>query len=409
MTTSKLIRITTVPQSLKGLLKGQLGYMNSNGFKVVGVSSPGKQNDFVRENEGIEVKEVAMSRQITPFMDLVALLRLIIILKQERPQIVHTHTPKAGILGMLAAKLVGAPIRLHTVAGMPLMESTGFKRILLDAVEKLTYACATKVYPNSKGLEDFILENNFADKRKIKVIAEGSTNGIDTNHFNPSIYTQQQKQTFRKKLGIGDDDFVFIFVGRLVGGKGINELVEAFKNLFFRDDLREKIECLSFEMGFMARIKLLLVGPQEAALDPLRPETLLEIQENPNIIALGYQEDVRPYFLISNALVFPSYREGFPNVVMQAGLMGLPSIVSDINGCNEIIVEGVNGLIIPPKNPKALKDSMLALLEDTNLYAKLQSQSRELITTRYEQRVVWEALLVEYIKLLKEKGLEIRS
>ena len=128
-------------------------------FEVVGVSSSGPDLEEVHKNEGIRVEAIEMTRQITPFQDLVSLWKLYRFLKKEKPQIVHTHTPKAGIIGMLAAKLAGVPHRLHTVAGLPLMEASGTKRKLLDFVEKLTYRAATRVYPNSKGLYDFILEN----------------------------------------------------------------------------------------------------------------------------------------------------------------------------------------------------------------------------------------------------------
>src|SRR5690606_3688886 len=193
------------------------------------------------------------------------------------------------------------------------------KRKVLDFVEKLTYGCATKVYPNAKGLYDFILRNKYTSKNKLQVIANGSSNGIDTSFFSAEQISAQEKELLKSQLGIREGDFVFIFVGRLVGDKGINELVAAFRGLE------------------VPQAKLLLVGALETELDPLRPETVAEINANPNIIAVGFQKDVRPYFAVSQALVFPSYREGFPNVVMQAGAMGLPGIVSDINGCNEII------------------------------------------------------------------------
>jgi glycosyltransferase involved in cell wall biosynthesis len=293
---------------------------------------------------------------------------------------------------MLAANLAGVPVRLHTVAGLPLMEAQGLKRFVLDIVEKLTYSFATKVYPNSKGLEEFILNNRFTNISKVKMIGNGSTNGIDTTFFNPSLYTEDTKQELRDQLGIGKEDFVFVFVGRLVSDKGINELVNAFKGL------------TSQPVNQSTHYKLLLVGPLETELDPLQDQTLNEIESNPTIITTGFQPDVRPYFAISNALVFPSYREGFPNVVMQAGAMGLPSIVTDINGCNEIIEDGKNGLIIPPKDTRALQEKMLRLVEDEQLYKHLASNSREMITSRYEQKLVWEALLVEYKHLLVNRG-----
>lgn len=385
----KLIRITTVPLSLKVLLKGQLRFMASNGFDVKGVSSEGKELREVHENEGIAVEAITMSRKITPFQDLKSLWEMWNFLRKEKPQIVHTHTPKAGIIGMLAARLAGVPHRLHTVAGLPLMEATGTKRKILNFVEKLTYSSATRVYPNSKGLYDFILQNNFTQSNKLKIIANGSSNGIDTAFFSPDQVTEIERVTLREKLNIQPDDFVFVFVGRIVSDKGINELIKAFSEL------------QAAENNEPAGIKLLLVGGLENDLDPLNPETLAEINQNKDIISVGFQQDVRSFFAIADALVFPSYREGFPNVVMQAGAMGLPSIVSDINGCNEIIIEGENGLIIPSKNVEKLKEKMLTLAKDKNLYTKLKGNSRRMIENRYEQSVVWNALLEEYEGLLQ--------
>ncbi len=383
----KLIRITTVPISLEKLLEGQLSFMQSN-FQVTAISAePDRLADFGRDNE-VLVFPLEMTRQITPWKDLKALVKLVRYLRKERPEIVHTHTPKAGIVGMLAAKLAGVPIRLHTVAGLPLMEATGKKRWLLNTVEKLTYSCATGVYPNSKGLYDFILKEKFTKPEKLNIIAGGSSNGINTKHFNPELFRETEKQKLRNSLSINPNDFVFVFVGRLVGDKGINELVSAFKSLGAQNKNQGS--------------KLLLVGSLETELDPLEQETIQEIETNPNIIAVGYQKDVRPYFAISNTLVFPSYREGFPNVVMQAGAMGLPAIVSNINGCNEIIKDSENGVIIPVKNTAAIQEVLSLFLEDKVFVSALKQKARPLIVERYEQSKVWTALLHEYNRLLKE-------
>jgi glycosyltransferase involved in cell wall biosynthesis len=223
---------------------------------------------------------------------------------------------------MLAAKMAGVPLRIHTVAGLPLMETTGTKRKILNFVEKSTYRLATRVFPNSRGLKEVILKEGFAKEEKLKVLGKGSSNGIDTSYFDPNQFDDIQKKNKRKALGIPQEDFVFIFIGRLVSEKGINELVEAFQKIQQKN----------------TKLSLLLVGPFEKELDPLKETTFQAIQENEKIYTTGYQEDVRPYFAITNALAFPSYREGFPNVVMQAGAMNLPAIVTNINGCNEIIV-----------------------------------------------------------------------
>lgn len=376
---SKIIRITTVPVSLKTLLKGQHKFM-ANHFEVIGISSEGQELSDVRDIEGIRVIPIEMTRRISPFKDLKSVWQIYKVLQKEQPLIVHSHTPKAGVVGMLAAKLAKVPYRFHTVAGLPLMEAKGSKRKLLDFVEKLTYRCATKVYPNSKGLFDFILENNLTKENKMGIIANGSSNGINTDFFNPDLFSQDDKEKTRTNIGITSNDFIFIFVGRLVGDKGINELILSF------DQISKEID----------NAKLLLVGSFESELDPLHSKTLNSIHANPNIISVGFQNDVRPFFSISDVLVFPSYREGFPNVVMQAGAMGLPSIVCDINGCNEIIKDEENGLIIPVKDSASLYLSMQKIFNDNDLKSKMKQNARNMIKSRYEQQIVWNSILREY-------------
>ena len=379
---NKLIRVTTVPGSLHKLLENQLSFMKPF-YEVIAISSPSMLLEEISKKEGVRVFGVEMTRKITPFKDILAVWNLYNYLKKEKPLIVHTHTPKAGTVGMLSAKLAGVPIRLHTVAGLPLLETSGMKRLLLNLVEKITYACATKVYPNSSGLKEIIVENSFCSVAKLKVIAEGSSNGINTGYFNPDLILDNVKLKLKSELNIESSDFVFIFVGRLVGDKGINELVKAFDLFQFNHP----------------NSKLLLVGDYEEQLDPIEQETVKIIQTNPNIITVGLQSDVRPYFAIANCLVFPSYREGFPNVVMQAGAMCLPCIVTNINGCNEIINEGINGTIIPVKNVESIIDKMTELFVDKLFYAQLKKNARNMIVNRYEQDVVWQALLEEYKNL----------
>ena len=411
----KLIRITTVPVSLKTLLRGQHRFMLEQGFEVTGVSSEGPELHDVAQQEGVRTIALEMSRKITPIQDIQSLWHFYRLCRREKPDLVHSHTPKAGLIGMLGAKLAGVPVRLHTVAGLPLMEASGIKRKVLDMVETLTYACATKVYPNSKGLYDFILQNGYAPASKLKVIGNGSSNGIDTAFFSPVQITDGQKAALLNDLGISDQDFVFIFVGRLVGDKGINELVKAFRDLKFKiqnskfknQNSGVKVQDSKFEIrnskSEAQGLKLLLVGPPETELDPLLPETLQAIESDPDIISVGFQPDVRPYLAASDALVFPSYREGFPNVVMQAGAMGLPAIVTDINGCNEIIEEGRNGTIIPPKDSHALQAAMETFISDPERLAQLKAEARPMIASRYEQSVVWQALLAEYWRVISEK------
>lgn len=387
--TYKLIRITTVPLSLQKLISGQMQFMGRQGFEVTMISSDFQGKEELKETEQSNFLPVNMTRVISPFADLRSLYQLIRVFKMLRPDIVHTHTPKAGLLGMMAAWICGVPVRLHTVAGLPLMEARGLKRIILNLVERTTYACASKVYPNSRNLKQFIENEDFCASEKLKVIGNGSSNGIDTERFKRGVEIDRSAVDLKSKLGIRDDDFTFVFVGRLVKDKGIEELVGAFSilNKKYRN------------------LKLLLVGPEERELDPLSESCIAQIYQNPFISTVGYQSDVRPYLSLSSALVFPSYREGFPNVPMQAGCFDLPSVVTDINGCNEIIVEEENGLIIPVKDQTALYDAMERLYLDAELYAKMKSNARRMIVERYEQETVWQLILEEYNQHLKNMNI----
>ncbi|WP_257710566.1 glycosyltransferase family 4 protein [Gramella sp. MT6] len=378
----KLIRITTIPLSLEKLLEGQLSFM-SRFYEVTAVSAERNRLEQYGKDNGVQIFPVEMTRAITPIQDLKSLFQLYRFLKKEKPLIVHTHTPKAGIIGMLAAKMAGVPIRLHTVAGLPLLETTGNKRKVLDTVEKLTYHLATKVYPNSFKLKEIILDLRYAKESKLKVLGQGSSNGIDTSYFDPSRYNSILNQELKNNLGISENDFIYIFVGRLVKEKGINELVRSFVNL------HKKVK----------NISLLLVGPFEQDLDPLDHDVFDLIHSHPKIFTTGYQVDVRPYFAISDALAFPSYREGFPNVVMQANAMELPVIVSDINGCNEIVTNEENGLIVEVKNQEKLEAAMERLLKDTTLMKNLSEKARGTIQTKYEREKFWQILLKEYKEL----------
>ena len=396
----KLIRITTIPLSLDKLLGEQLTYVNQF-YEVTAVSADHKELERIAAKYGVKNHHVEMTRTISPFKDAVAVWQLYHFLRIEKPTIIHSHTPKAGIVAMMAGWLAGVPHRLHTVAGLPLLESAGPKRKLLNHIEKLTYRLATKVYPNSFELQKIIVQANFCVPEKMKVIGQGSSNGIDTDHFSPIQISIAKQDELRVQLGLSKDDFVFIFVGRLVKDKGINELITAFKNLQSVTARKNHETPPNPKYPLSGTPKLLLVGPLEQHLDPLCSETLQEIENNPAIFSVGFQEEVRPYFALSKALVFPSYREGFPNVVLQSLAMELPAIVTDINGCNEIITHQQNGLIVPVKDTKALEQAMEELLTDPSLYSHLKNASRNSIAS-YEQSLLWSALLEEYQSVVED-------
>lgn len=383
----KLIRLTTVPGSLGGLLEGQLRFM-SKYFEVVGISSKGESRllSEVGKQEGVRIIPVEMTRKITLFKDLTAVWKLYKIFKAEKPAIVHSHTPKAGTLGMTAAYFAKVPHRLHTVAGLPLLEAKGGKRKLLNLVEIITYRFATAVYPNSNGLRDIIINENFVSEKKLKVIGNGSSNGIDTKYFDPNLFSIKDRRSLRERLNVKQDDYVFLFVGRIVADKGINELISSFKEMVVGSP----------------KIKLLLVGTYEKDLDPINSDNEKYIKQSDNIIETGWQKDVRPYFAIADALVFPSYREGFPNVVMQACTMGVPSIVTDINGCNEIIRHKKNGLIVPVKNYQQLKSAMMDMM--TNNVSEAPKAIRKFMIDNYSRSYIHNEILSNYKSLLESNG-----
>ena len=378
----KIIRTSTVSISLNILLQGQLKFLSSY-FNVLAISTDDHYLQEVSKREGVKTLGISMERGISPVKDIISLLKLYKQFKKEKPTIVHSITPKAGLLTMLAGKLARVPIRIHTFTGLIFPTRKGLIQKLLIKMDQLLCWAATNIYPEGNGVKNDLHYYNITSK-PLKILANGNVNGIDLDFFNKDKISEYKKNELKKQLNISEDDFVFIFVGRLVGDKGINELVEAFSKLEIKNS------------------KLLLLGPFESDLDPLLPNTLEEIKKNSSIISVGFQKDVRTFFAISNVLVFPSYREGFPNVVIQAGAMELPSIVSNINGCNEIIVEGENGIIIPVKNSDEISKGMQKMIEDKFFYAQLKKNARPMIKSRYEQSVVWDAILKEYNLLLRQ-------
>lgn len=383
----KIIRMTTIPSSMRGLLQNQLKFMSHHGYEMIALSSDDPCFDEMLHEQGdIRGIRVNMERHTSIIKDFKALIKIYRIFRKEKPFIVHTHTPKAGLLGMLAGKLARVPHRLHTTAGLPLLVYSGMYRKVLNAMERLTNSCATQVFPNSFNMMNTMKELHLCNPNKMRVIGNGSSNGIDTDHFSVEKTvsdTGKDRNEWRKDLGVSDKDFAFIFVGRVVKDKGINELVDCMRKL-----VPHHLNC-----------KLIMVGEYESKLDPIAPENVAFFKNDKSAIFMDWQKDVRPFMMAADALVFPSYREGFPNVVMQAGAMGLPAIVTDINGCNEIIEEGINGRIIPAKNEQALFNMMEWFLNNQDEVNKMALNSREMIVSRYERYKIWKEILQVYNNL----------
>jgi len=386
-TRPKLIRLTTVAGSLDGMLKGQLRFLSEN-FEVVGVASGEEILRKTAEREGIRTIHISMRREISLLSDVKSLLALVRLFWRERPEIVHANTPKGSLLAMCAAWLVRVPHRIYTVTGLRFETTTGAFRFLLKTMERMTCFFATKVVPEGDGVRDTLLRERIT-RKPMKKILNGNINGVDLDFFKRTPEIENCAEKIREKIGANAGTFVFGFAGRIVRDKGVDELVAAFS------ELKREHE----------NVRLLLLGNFEDAQNPISAGTREEIfRENSGIFALGFQADLRPFYAAMDALVLPSYREGFPNVVLQAGAMGIPAIVSDINGCNEIISDGVNGSIIPSRDKNALLRAMDFFAKNkTTSVSAMAARSREIIASRYEQHAVWQATLEMYKSELARK------
>jgi len=378
----RLLRITTVPISLKLLLRGQLEFMEANGIEVLSVSADGPEVKQLK----VRHKIVPMARAITPFQDLISLIRLILIIRKFRPDIVHTHTPKAGLLGMLSALLCGVKVRVHTIAGLPWLQTGGVVRRVLKMAETATVYCSTDTLVNSFRLMEILKSElpGIAGRRfeqgRLSVPGRGSSNGIDLNYFQKSPEISGEATLLRNEFQIAQDDVVFCFIGRLVRDKGVGELVRAF------DRIREKY----------GNVRLILAGPVETGRDGLQDLVLRRVRAGNGIIAPGLVEDVRPWLAASDIFVFPSYREGFPNVLLQAGCMEVPVIATDINGCNEIVSNGFSGLLISPQSEDELVQSMETLMRSESDRKYFALNLKKYVTENFDQFAIWTELLRFY-------------
>lgn len=378
----KISIIVTVPVSLETWFKGQPRYL-SNFYDIELITSESQSVEQICTYENVSVTLVDFTRQINPIKDLKVLMTLWSHFRRTKPDMVYSITPKAGLLGMISAWLARVPVRLHLIVGLAYFGSVGKRRFLLKSIERITYFFSTNLYANSLNLPNIIAKE--LTSKKINVIGYGSVNGVDTEFFKDTM-TSKEKSAFRNRFSINDEDFLLLFTGRIVGDKGVNELVKAF------DVLSKK----------HSRIHLLMVGDYEHHLDPIKPETYDLIQNNSRIHTVSFQSDVRPYFCIADLLILPSYREGLPNVLIEGGSCGLPLIATDINGCNEVIIEGENGLLIPLKSANALENAIETVLTNAILYNKLKTNARTSIIRRYDQTLYWEKLHNELDSLLNE-------
>ena len=382
----KLIRITTVPLSLKLLLTDQMKFMKTSGWEVIMVSADGREVNEVVRREGCEHRVIPFTRKITPLKDLYCIWLLFKLFKEEKPDIVHTHTPKAGLLGMIAAAMAGIPIRVHTLAGLPYLMTAKRKRKMLVAMEKLTFRACTELWPNSFSLKEFILAENLVETSKIKVIEDGSSNGVNLEAFDRNQLKENHLVAAMMRVAPGENDFIVLAVGRLVKDKGIEDLVEAF--------LQSKI---------INKSKLVLLGSFEQDLNPLAGDVIRKINDHPRIVHIEWSDHVSHYMAISDVLVHASHREGFPNVLLEAGAISCPIICSDIPGNTDLVDHQKSGLVFPVKDKQALQEALeFAFVKKEKMYSFADELYKE-VALKYNRTRLHQAILENYQRLLRSR------
>lgn len=377
----KFFFVTTIATSLN-FFKGQYQLLSED-FDITAIASHKDDLLKIGENNGIKTHYIPMEREISLFKDFYSLICFICYFIKERPYIVHGNTPKGSLLSMIAAWVTRVPVRIYMCHGLRYQGCGGFKRKLLMFMERISCRCATEVMCVSNGIKEVLIEDKITNKEPV-VIWNGSVRGIDTIKFNPDNF--KDNSNLEQQYNLNENDFILTFVGRIVKDKGINELVEAVNILHSK----------------YANVKLLLIGRFENTGNPVSDITKKIIDESDFIIATGPQSNIASFLSITDLFVFPSYREGFGLSLMEAGAMGIPSLASNIPGCNEVVIDGQTGILIPSHSSQAIIDSIEKLYNNRELLNKIKSNCRNSIIERYEQNKLWQYYREFYLKLKTE-------
>ena len=387
---ARLLHVTTVPMSLI-FFRGQVGYMKSRGFQIQALSSPGPELAEFGAREGVATHAVSMPRQLTPLRDLFAVARIWRRVRRVRPDIVHAHTPKGGLLGMIAAFLARVPVRIYHVRGLPFMTAAGWRRRLLRATERVSCRLAHQVLCVSHSLREVAVEEKLCAPDKIKVLAGGSGNGVDAGgRFNPENSDPGSRRERREAYDIPASATVVGFVGRLVRDKGVVELVAAWRRL------REQ----------HPEAHLLVVGPFEER-DPVPGDVAESLRSDPRVHLSGMQRDLPPLYAAMDLVVLPTYREGFPNVPLEAAAMALPVVATRIPGCVDAVADGVTGTLVPPRDADALEAAIKSYLADGGLRRRHGEAGRARVLREFRQEVIWQELYKDYCRLLADRGVAL--
>lgn len=381
MSKKKLLLVTTVPETVSSILRGQPGFLNGN-FSVSLATSSGVSVGEVRDHEGIPVYLLPMTRGINPLRDAYSLVMMVLLLLRLRPDAVHSYTPKAGLIAMLASRICFVSVRIHTFTGLIFPTQTGLKQKVLIFIDRLICACASKVVPEGEGVKKDLVKYSIT-KKPLEIIGHGNIAGVDSEYFSRLAHgVQEESRLLRESLSLPEDAFIFSFVGRLNKDKGVSELAYAFSSM-------------------PSDSHLLIVGGLDHTA-PVLPEIIHLLNSNKRVHFLGFVRDIRPALYLSNILVLPSYREGFPNVILQAGAMQLPVIATDISGCNEVVTPSVNGWLVPSRDVAALQQAMQeALMVSRKTLYEMGDFSRKRIQSRFEQREHWLRMIEFYKKELQ--------
>lgn len=386
--TVRLMHVVTVPESFV-FLRGQLRHMHAHGFRITGVSSAGPFQSVIAREEPIELLTIQMPRRITPGQDVGAVSRLARAIRRIRPAIVHAHTPKGGLLGMLSARLAGVPVRVYHMRGLPFMTATGSRRLLLEATERVACALADRVICVSHSLREAAIEHRIVEREKIVTLAGGSGNGVDaTVRYAPQHGDAARRAAVRSAWSVPASATVIAFVGRIVIDKGVRELAAAWSRL--RDAHPDAF--------------LVLAGPEETQ-NAVPADVLQALRGDGRVRLLGHVSDPRDVYLAADVVALPTYREGFPNVLLEAAAMALPVVSTRVPGCVDAVVEQETGQLVPARDADALADALARYLGDPALRARHGAAARVRVLREFDQRRIWEALRSEYEALLSRRGI----
>ena len=381
---TRLCYITTHAMSAEFLMRGQLAFLREQGFDVTLIASPHESLLAIAQREGVTVFPIPMEREISPWRDLKALWQLCVALRKLRPQIVNAGTPKAGLLGNLAAWLCRVPVRIYTLRGLRLETATGWKGRLLNWTERLAAACAHQVIAVSHSLRDVYVARRLTRLSKTTVLRHGSSNGVNLERFQFSEWQWSQIRELRAKWNISADAPVIGFVGRMTRDKGIPELFSAFWRL----------------LSEFPEARLLLVGEIEPG-DPLPADLLRHLQSHPNVVLTGPMKEVALYYGLFDLLAFPSYREGFPNVPLEAAAAGLPVVGFKATGTIDAVVDGSTGTLVEIGDVTALASAIGRYLREPNTRKQHGEAGRRRAARDFRREDIWQALVDDYRRLAK--------